>query len=894
MIKNCKHKCHIGLFFCSFLALLLSLPACTIAQPPVEKENLGENTIVTFSADEGYRRIVEPLMDEFHQANPSIRIVFTPFEETNNVEGNKDEAETYRRLASSADAVIVSGRSAAMGNYFMDLRTQIESDASFDQDDFWPGSLSACQDAEGKVSGIPVSLYFTGIFYDKDAFDMAKLSYPQPGWTWDDFQKDIAALTQTRDGFTRYGYADRSFLSVLRSSIGANLDQTKGEINAKALTADLQWYLDLARAGLIYPIGGIKAQGEVKNADDLWTAMFQNNQAPAMWYGRLLEPNPGGSDDASDMDSMAGLAISKFGIAPFPIAVDGSDENTTPITGECIAISAGSTHPAAAWEWVKFLSSHWLVPDEKQASQWFKIPAHQSVADAAGFWNTLPEQARESIRYGLEHAWYPGLYQQAEVLVYEAIERAISGETDLASALEQAGAQLKTTPLPSGQPGEIVVATPETTQLGLSNAIVIDFDPGSTSPAEQSAVKALIERFNEEHQGAIVVKLPAKAAQNDDLGQFAGLSNTYDCYVTQIEAGAAATSGAVMSLSPLFDGEDATFRNDYIVEQLNSSRVEGELYVLPIASQAPVVVYNADLLARRGRAAPSDSWFFDEFVTDITSVASNSNDDQSFGLLPDSQAVSITDMLLAGQGAQWLGELSGLPIAHLNTPEMTNALIWLKSLYPSGALFRASTGENWWPSITQVVQTGKVGFWTVLAGQENDIYFDGEEPEFKIGITTLPLIEDSTYSFSHSIELGFYISTQSQNPQACWTLARFLSEQPVGYNGIPARKSVANSPAWESSVGIEKAEIYRKALAQNQSATNRLYPDTLLRPLQSWLGQAELDVLNGANTQQSLVAAQQKADSYHACIVTIDWSNLSEQVVIEKVLQCAKQADPQW
>lgn len=894
MIKNCKHKCHIGLLFCSFLALLLSLPACTIAQPPVEKENLGEKTIVTFSADEGYRRIIEPLMDEFHQANPSIRIVFTPFEETNYVEGNKDEAETYRRLASSADAVIISGRSAVMGNYFLDLRTQIESDASFDQNDFWPGSLSACQDTEGKVSGIPVSLYFTGIFYDKDAFDMAKLSYPQPGWTWDDFQKDIAALTQTRDGFTRYRYADRSFLSVLRSSIGANLEQTKGEINAKALTADLQWYLDLARAGLIYPIGGIKAQGEVKNADDLWTAMFQNNRAPAMWYGRLLEPNPGGSNDASDMDSMAGLAISKFGIAPFPIAADGTDKNTTPITGECIAISAGSTHPAAAWEWMKFLSNHWLVPNETQASQWFKIPARQSIADAAGFWNTLPEQARESVRYGLEHAWYLGLYQQAEYLVYEAIERAISGEIDLAIALEQAGVQLKTTPLPSEQPGGIIVATPETTQSGLSDAVVINFDPGSTSPAERSAIKALIERFNEEYQGAIVVKMPANAGQNVSLGQFVELSNTYDCFVTQIEAGAAAASGAVMSLSPLFDGEDAAFRKDYTAGQLDSSRVEGELYVLPIASRPPVVVYNADLLAQRGRAAPSAGWDFGEFVMDITSVASNSNGDQSFGLLPDSQAVSITDMLLAGQGTQWLGELSGLPIAKWNTTEMANALIWLKGLYLSGALFQASSGENWWPSITQAVQTGKVAFWTVLAGQENDIYFDGEEPTLKIGITTLPFIEDSTYFFSHSIELGFYIANQSQNPQACWTYAKFLSEQPTGYNGIPARKSVANLPAWESSVGIEKAEIYREALAQSQSVTNSLYPDILLRPLQSWLGQAELDVLNGANTQQSLAAAQQKADSYYACIASIDWSNLSEQGIIEKALQCAKQADPQW
>lgn len=875
------------------LVLILTLTACVNEKSFDGAIRDGENVTITFSAYEGYRQAIEPLIDEFHRANPGISIQFAPNKGINLTEKQGEDA-VYRTLASSADAVMVSGRSSVMGSSFLDLRTQIESDASFDQNDFWPGSLSACQDAEGRVSGIPVSLYFTGIFFDKDAFDAAKLPYPQSGWTWDDFRSDVAVLTQTRDGFTRYGYADRSFLSILKSSIGTSLEQTKGEINAKALTADLQWYLDLARAGLIYPIGGNGAQGAVKNADDLWIAMFQNNRAPAMWYGRLLEPNPGGTDDESDVNSMSGLAISKFGIAPFPIAANGSDQNTTPITGECIAISAGSTHPAAAWEWVKFLSSHWLVPNETQASHWLRIPSRQSVADATGFWNKLPEQARESVRYGLEHAWYPGLYQQAEVLVYQAIERTISGETDLIGALEQAGTQLKTTPLPSGQQRGIIVATPEATEDNQSQPIVINFSPGSTTPVELSAVKTLIEQFNQENTEEIVVKLTAKPAQISNLGYFEKLSKSYDCYVVQVDAVAAAVSGAVMSLTPLLEAEYITFRRDYDVTQLDAARFDGELYALPLVSQPPIMVYNADLLARRGIQPPASDWSFAEFQQQITSATRNSDGDESFGMLPDSQAVDVKSMLLAGRGAQWLGELSSLPTANFNSPEMVTSLLWLKDLYNTGTMFHPSAGEDWWASITNAIQAGQVAYWTVLAGQENSVYFDNNEPQFAIGIVPLPNISGSTYFFSHTIELGFYISNQSQHPGACWTLAKFLSEQTTGYNGIPARESIAISPEWESSVGAVQAEIYRMALAQSRLSTGVTYPDILTLPLQSWLGQLEVDVRNGANAQQSVATAQQKADDYYSCLAITDWSSLRGAEIRERATTCAKQADPSW
>ncbi len=877
----------------SILVLIFTLSACANDKSIDGTKRDGENITITFSAYEGYRQAIEPLIDEFHRANPGISVQFTPNEGVNLAE-NQGEDAVYRTLASSADAVMVSGRSSAMGNSFLDLRTLIESDASFPMNDFWPGTLSACQDAEGRVSGIPVLLYFTGIFFDEKAYDAAKLPYPQPGWTWDDFRSDIAVLTQTRDGFTRYGYADRAFLSILKPSIGASLEQTKGEINAAALTADLQWYLDLARAGLIYPIGGIEAQGEVKNADDLWTAMFQNNRAPAMWYGRLLEPNPGGTGDESDVNSMSGLAISKFGIAPFPIAANGSDQNTTPITGECIAISAGSTHPAAAWEWVKFLSSHWLVPNETQASQWLRIPSRQSVADAAGFWNKLPEQARESVRYGLDHAWYPGLYRQAEVLIYEAIERAISGEADLISAFEQAGTQLETTPLSSGQQEGIIVATPEATEDNQSQPIVINFSPGSTTPVELSAVKTLVEQFNQEHTEEIVVKLTAKPAQTSNLGYFEKLSKSFDCYVVQVDAVGAAVSGAVMSLTPLLEAEDTTFRRDYDVTQLSAARFEGELYALPLVNQPPIMVYNADLLNRRGLQPPTSDWSFAEFQQQITAATRNPDGDESFGMLPDSQAVDVKSMLLAGRGAQWLGELSGLPTANFNSPEMVTSLLWLKDLYNTGVMFQPAGGEDWWASITNAVQAGQVAYWTVLAGQENSAYFDKNVPQFGIGIVPLPNISGSTYSFSHTIELGFHISNQSQYPGACWTLAKFLSEQTTGYNGIPARESVATSPEWEYSVGAVQAEIYRKALAQSRLSAGVIYPDILTLPLQSWLGQLEMDVRNGANAQQSAATAQQKADAYYSCLVITDWSSLRGTEIRERTTACAKQTDPSW
>ncbi|MFZ3070748.1 MAG: extracellular solute-binding protein [Anaerolineaceae bacterium] len=852
-----------------------------------------ENVVITFASNEFERALYEPLMDTFHQENPSITVQFVSLP-TSSVYGQVEE-NNYRTMAASADTALIIGRSADMGAYFRDLQPQIDSDTAFEPDDFWPDALTACQDAQGRVLGIPLILYFTGIFYDEAAFITAGLPVPTLGWTWDDFRQAATALTLQEGGTTRFGYADPSYNSVLQPFIDASLAKTDGEIDVNGLAQSLQWYVDLAKSGKLYPIQG-SAGGEAGlQADARWGKMFQTNESPAMWRGRLQEPVPGLAGISEETDPATHLAITKYGIAPFPISADGSNTNTTPLVGKCVAISTGSLHPQAAWAWIKFLSRHWLIHDKTQMSELVTIPARQSVTEKESFWNSLPGGAEPAVRFGLEHAHYPSLYPAAQSAIYGALEKTLAGEANLVSALADANTKMASLPQqPVADSAPIFVATPQPNPSGASGIAAVNFYPGSTNNQELAAFKTLAEHFNQEHTDEFLVNISADYSFPANEGYFEGLTKSFDCFIAQVDPVGADASDVVLDLTPWMDGENSSFQQDYDPVLLNASRYDGELYDLPFTSQPAIMVYNADLLAKYGLQSPSMEWTFEEFLQQVTAVASISVTEKSYGFLPESQAVDTTDMLFAGRNIQWLDTTGALPVAKLDTPEMVNALTWLAGMYQSGGLFQSASGEAAWNSITTAVQSGQVAFWTALAGEQDELYFNGENPSFKIGIAPLPVISKSNGSFDASVERGFYISRSSQNPQACWSWAKYLSEQPDAFNGIPARKSVAASPAWESSVGADNAAIYRSALARVQTEDAETQSNTLKMPLESWKSQAEADVIRGNDPQQALIQAQQKADAYLYCLEAVDISDLNDKDLSARVSTCAKQADPAW
>jgi ABC-type glycerol-3-phosphate transport system substrate-binding protein len=272
----------------------------------------------------------------------------------------------------------------------------------------------------------------------------------------------------------------------------------------------------------------------------------------------------------------------------------------------------------------------------------------------------------------------------------------------------------------------------------------------------------------------------------------------------------------------------------------------------------------------------------------ISKAASTSETDRSYGFLYSGWETLLT----AGSGVQWADLTKDPPQAFFDSSEMIAALNWQLGLVKSNALL-IQTNDNWM-EIEEAVRSGQVAFWTTQAGQPQGWYFQMEEPKFKIGAAPLPLIEDlsETDSIYWSSTQGQFISSQAEDPKACWTWIKHLSEQPSGLMGIPARKSVVDSEAWRTLVGPEIADAYRAALSRAHTPTEVTTASQTGWPFYNWRSQALAAAFAGEDPEEVLKTAQHKADSYLACIDEVNISALSPVDLQSEVNVCARQADP--
>ena len=871
------------------LMLTLGLVGCTGGinnHLPTEIPDLSTEdgeVVITFSYDSSLRAVIKPLVEAFNEENPSITVQYVPLS-TEDYNTPKTVEDRLLMLAESADTTLTNIRTAEMGGYFLDLQPLIDADSTFDQADFQPETLSAMEDTQGRVLGLPMTLFLRGIFYDKAAFDKANLAHPKPGWTWDDFRRMTATLTQNQAGKARFGYADRSSASILQPLIDSALVSNDGTIDAETLASELDWYVQMAREEQLLGL---------KSTDDYWNALFNYAGAPAMWYGSLFEFSMGfvtGEPEAPDLMTL--FADSAYGFAPFPVDANGENVNTTPVSALCGVISAGSEHPAEAWQWLKFLSEHWLVSDTGYANNQLHIPARRSVVDAVGFWNNYPSEVQEAMQYGLEHAWFSSLYSRAENTVLNAIEDTTEGRaTDLLSALEEAETEQASWPQEVTRPAAIVVATPQPSESTALDLITINFFHNSYDRSGKAAITALVNQFNKDHKDEILVQ--ASNVQQESGGHFIQMTNNYDCFLSQLTPQVAASSGLILDLTALMEAEDAVFQQDFDPLLLDAAQYNEGLYALPISSQPAIMAYNADLLAELGLEPPSLDWTFDEFLEMIIAVTSTSQDEPIAGFLQTSHLVSSTEMFFAGRGVQWRDMSDDFPVVSVDTPEMASAIALIAELEQTGVMFQAASGLDWYSSITDAMNSGQLGFWTSDAGEQK---FDisGVYPlTINVGIAPLPYTDKPNGSYAVNDMYGLYISNKTDNPEACWELAKYLSEGVDALKGVPARTSVANSPEWEAFVGEENATVYRAAFSRNlSSAEIDRYDGVFWSPIISWIGQATMNIRDGNDPAQELAMAQQYADAYLACMAPYDVLSLGQDELWEITNSCAVEVDP--
>lgn len=819
---------------------------------PSDELESDEPVVITFAVEESSRNAYKRLAETFHDQFPSISVqLVTPpggFAAWN--------AADLRPLASAADTTLLFGGRNQFANnagIFLDLNSQMDSDPDFQSADFWQGALEACQDADGRTLGVPVTFSFIGIFYDPAAFDAIGLPYPKPGWTWDEFRQTVTALAQQSSQGEEWA-ADSPAIesSVLAPIIDAQLMQSGGKIGVEGLAQTVQWYIDLARSHRIY---SIQPAGDATSLPP----------HPALWVGPLNAGLPSGED---------GLAIEKYPMAPFPTYAD-QKNGTNVLWPSCAVVSSGTKLPRAAWAWVNFLSRQWIFEGFSSTFLNAQVPARQSVADRIQYLGRVPAPLQPVVRSGLENGWYGSAYPQAFQAVKGALLRALAGE-DLAVALSSVS--IAATPTPN--PNPVVVAAPQMQSPVPEGNRVIRYLYPTDLPNGEHIYNAFAEEFQRLHPDITVRVSSDFSWPGGDILPY--LVKDYDCFYSGIES--ISQPELLYSLNDFMAREDPSFVNDFYPGRIDAFRTEDQIYGLPASNLLNLIYYNADLLAQKSLQPPALDWTFEDFLRSMNTLSSDTTLGSIYG------TGGTEDLFFAFQDIRWIDLTVDPPGISFNQPSTLDAVTWFNQFVKSGVIFPL-TGDRI-TALNLAISAGKVAFWTGLSRTENS-----NSLPFRYGVAPIPALPSSTGSVGWLMGTGQFISRQSQNPGACWDWMKFLSQKPAAFPDVPARRSIVMSPDYLAMVGEETAKVYDAAQASTQKAELSLN----LGPIRQWTWQALTFISQGADVNATMNELQQRSEVYLQCL---DDSGLLHQEILsvspgnktqrEKLGDCSRRADPSY
>ncbi len=283
--------------------------------------------------------------------------------------------------------------------------------------DFLPELVEAFTDA-GTLYGIPKDFTSWGLFYDKDRFDEAGLSYPDDSWDFERVREIAIKLTKPNGphGFIlNHDKIDR-WLPIARA-FGAELFDPDGRcaIASAEGIRSLEFYANLKlRDGAAIHPGDVGAK-YIEEAFGRRTGAMNLNGGWAISY--LHESNP-------DVN---------YGIAPMPRGPAGRSNFLFTVA---YAIPKGAKDPLAAWQLIEFLTS-----EASQARVDWALPSRRAAS--ARYVEARPRYAPllEGVRFGRAYEFGPKS-NRVEARLSVAVQEVFLGAKSAAAALRDAAIEI--------------------------------------------------------------------------------------------------------------------------------------------------------------------------------------------------------------------------------------------------------------------------------------------------------------------------------------------------------------------------------------------------------------------------------------------------------------------
>jgi len=363
--------------------------------------------------------------------------------------------------------------------------------------------------------------------------------------------------------------------------------------------------------------------------------------------------------------------------------------------------------------------------------------------------------------------------------------------------------------------------------------------------------ETLVSKFAESHP-QITVELRPKSWQQI-YGPDAALTDV--SWVPHELAGRFSEEGKIMDLSSLIGQDEEFDLSDFYPVTVDAMSHERRVWAIPFGVDMAVIYYNRDLFDQYKAPYPQIGWTWDGFLE--RAVIIRDPEALVFGYGP---RLDLNDAIffIYQHGGRIFDDLENPTRTTFDDLLTVEALDWYARLVHdydvACSLNQASQfSDSGYYGVYEGIRTGKVGMWMGGLSEQG-----GQTWPFKWtmawGIVPLP---SEAQSWTEAVVEGYAISSSTEHPDACWEWIAWLSEQ-VPYRLMPARRSLAESSAYEELVGAEVAAAARASIEDafffNTAALGQF------EGAMGALGAALRDILEGHKTPvQAMDEAQRLA-----------------------------------